>query len=93
MRWLDLVSWAVLACGAMVYVLGLLVAAPGHSGTIAALASIILVAVVLSHVPWRNRRGRRMDQGHCPACGYDLQFAFREGCPECGWRRLRPARR
>jgi hypothetical protein len=30
---------------------------------------------------------RRMRSGCCIACGYELDFDFRAGCPECGWRR------
>jgi len=30
---------------------------------------------------------RRMRSGCCIACGYELDFDFRGGCPECGWRR------
>jgi len=30
---------------------------------------------------------RRMRCGCCIACGYELDFDFRSGCPECGWRR------
>ena len=29
----------------------------------------------------------RMRRGRCIACGYDLNFNFVPGCPECGWRR------
>jgi hypothetical protein len=29
----------------------------------------------------------RMRKGCCLACGYQLGFDFRSGCPECGWRR------
>jgi len=29
----------------------------------------------------------RMRRGCCIACGYELDFDFRAGCPECGWRR------
>ncbi len=29
----------------------------------------------------------RMRRGCCLACGYQLGFDFRSGCPECGWRR------
>jgi len=29
----------------------------------------------------------RMRSGCCIACGYELDFDFRGGCPECGWRR------
>ena len=38
-----------------------------------------LVAVVVGRV----RRGSRVEQGHCPACGYDLR-ATPGRCPECG---------
>jgi hypothetical protein len=31
----------------------------------------------------------RMRRGCCIACGYELDFDFRSGCPECGWRRSR----
>jgi hypothetical protein len=30
----------------------------------------------------------RMRRGCCLACGYQLGFDFRAGCPECGWRRM-----
>jgi hypothetical protein len=33
----------------------------------------------------RVRRRRR--KGRCPKCAYDLQHAFKTGCPECGWQR------
>jgi hypothetical protein len=33
------------------------------------------------------REVSRMRRGGCIACGYDLQFNFQNGCPECGWRR------
>lgn len=29
----------------------------------------------------------RMRRGCCLKCGYQLGFDFRNGCPECGWRR------
>jgi len=29
----------------------------------------------------------RMRRGCCISCGYQLDFDFRAGCPECGWRR------
>ncbi len=29
----------------------------------------------------------RMRRGCCISCGYELDFDFRSGCPECGWRR------
>lgn len=29
----------------------------------------------------------RLRRGCCIACGYELDFDFRAGCPECGWRR------
>jgi hypothetical protein len=29
----------------------------------------------------------RLKRGCCVQCGYDLNFDFKAGCPECGWRR------
>lgn len=38
--------------------------------------------------PWRlTVEVSRMRHGRCIACGYDLGYDFRAGCPECGWRR------
>ena len=38
--------------------------------------------------PWRLAVDvSRMRHGRCIACGYDLGYDFRAGCPECGWRR------
>lgn len=34
-----------------------------------------------------SRRNRRLDDGLCPTCAYDLRGSFRNGCPECGWNR------
>jgi hypothetical protein len=40
----------------------------------------------------RFARGlRRIEQGCCAACGYDLRAAS-ERCPECGWPRIDPQR-
>lgn len=33
------------------------------------------------------RESVRLRRGCCMNCGYDLQFDFPTGCPECGWRR------
>lgn len=46
------------------------------------------VLSVASFVACRNvvRRGR-LEKGRCPKCAYDLQAAFDDGCPECGWKR------
>ncbi|MEM0982500.1 MAG: hypothetical protein AAGI17_00975 [Planctomycetota bacterium] len=33
------------------------------------------------------RRYRRFKRGRCPRCFYDLAFDYRNGCPECAWRR------
>ena len=32
-----------------------------------------------------DRRSRRMKQGFCPECGYDLRGEFTRPCSECGW--------
>jgi hypothetical protein len=29
----------------------------------------------------------RLRRGQCMRCGYELQYDFAAGCPECGWRR------
>lgn len=34
-----------------------------------------------------SRRWRRMRQGLCPDCTYNLRHEFKGGCPECGWKR------
>ena len=36
------------------------------------------------------RELRRISNGHCVRCGYDIGYDFRAGCPECGWRRTEP---
>jgi hypothetical protein len=33
------------------------------------------------------RRGIRRARGRCPRCNYNLLFALKSGCPECGWNR------
>ncbi|HEV8292264.1 MAG TPA: discoidin domain-containing protein [Tepidisphaeraceae bacterium] len=54
----------------------------------------ILYAVSLAIAYWLLVKPRRlilelvrMRHGCCIACGYQLDFDFRSGCPECGWRR------
>jgi len=32
------------------------------------------------------RRARRIENGWCIRCGYDMNAASALGCPECGWR-------
>lgn len=51
-------------------------AAPGLLATL----SITLLA------GWR--RARRIENGCCIRCGYDLNGAPAAGCPECGWRHV-----
>ena len=46
-----------------------------------------LIIVVCAWILRSIRHARRMHRGHCPFCTYELNHDFREGCPECGWRR------
>lgn len=34
------------------------------------------------------KHARRMRRGRCPYCDYERHHDFRDGCPECGWRRV-----
>lgn len=34
------------------------------------------------------RQTRRFHRGHCPRCDYELGYDFRDGCSECGWRKI-----
>jgi hypothetical protein len=52
------------------------------------LANTLVYATVTLLVAQATRtvqRARRRRGGHCPSCGYDLQFRFDVGCAECGW--------
>jgi hypothetical protein len=58
------------------------------------LADVAFYALLLATLrwllvrPWRlTVEISRMRSGRCIACGYDLGYDFRAGCPECGWRR------
>jgi hypothetical protein len=46
----------------------------------------LLWAVPIIGLPMLRVRRRRR-KGRCPKCAYDLQHAFKTGCPECGWQR------
>jgi hypothetical protein len=35
-------------------------------------------------IPFAYRRRRRIKQGHCGPCGYDLRGTDHKICPECG---------
>jgi hypothetical protein len=48
------------------------------------------ILFMLLSTPSRLRRGRRLRRGECLRCGYDLQGAHEDGCPECGWQRTTP---
>jgi hypothetical protein len=56
--------------------------------------NILFFALIAASVYWLLNRPRRlvmellrMRRGCCIACGYELDFDFKSGCPECGWRR------
>jgi hypothetical protein len=58
------------------------------------LFNTVFFAVILAIAYWLLVMPRRlvvellrMRNGCCIACGYQLDFDFRAGCPECGWRR------
>ena len=58
------------------------------------LFNTVFYAVVLVGLYWALTAPRRfvrelgrLRRGCCVACGYDLEFDFKPGCPECGWRR------
>jgi hypothetical protein len=46
---------------------------------------LLLTASLVLLTGWR--RARRLDNGQCLRCGYDLHGHAAEGCPECGWHR------
>ena len=46
----------------------------------------IIAFVPLARSQNKRRRIRsRSEAGQCRMCGYDLQFDYQRGCPECGW--------
>ncbi len=50
----------------------------------------VLIWIIRLMAYWPNRFVRdvsRMRHGRCISCGYNLNYNFVEGCPECGWRR------
>lgn len=49
-----------------------------------------LLVLIAFWVHRQIRHARRMRRGRCPWCGYELHHDFRDGCPECGWRRSPP---
>ena len=56
-------------------------------------AALICGAIVLIGLADRMRSAmrrlaadRRMRDGRCPKCGYDVRGAFEQPCSECGWR-------
>ena len=54
----------------------------------AALTMSLALVICAGSVVLASMRGRfRMRTGRCPRCAYDLAHDFRDGCPECGWRR------
>jgi hypothetical protein len=52
-----------------------------------AILAVPLLMIARTHL----RRCRRVEEGLCPSCGYDIR-ATSERCPECG-RRVREARK
>jgi hypothetical protein len=58
------------------------------------LADTVIFAAIVAAARWLliyPRRflveSARLRRGECMLCGYDLQYNFSPGCPECGWRR------
>lgn len=59
-------------------------------GVPCALALATFAALPVARLTLRHRRSRRISQGLCPACGYDLTGNVSGVCPECGARARDP---
>ena len=46
----------------------------------------LVIGYPLMRIAGAVHRGRRLETGRCPECGYDLRVTP-ERCPECGWER------
>lgn len=46
-----------------------------------------MVVATVHSIKRAYRHARRMRKGRCPMCSYELGFTFKDGCPECGWRK------
>ncbi len=62
---------------------------PIWSGLIFNTVFYALIFWVLLSIKRAYRHARRMRQGRCPMCSYELEFVFVDGCSECGWRKDR----
>ena len=63
---------------------------PMWAGTLVIAGGVAWIVVFDTRLPRRLRnrldyRSRRMKQGRCPECGYDLRGEFTRPCSECGW--------
>jgi hypothetical protein len=59
---------------------------PGDpSSIIVGIAALIVLYAIGRDGKWKRWFSRH--RGKCPKCGYNLEFDFERGCPECGWRR------
>ena len=79
------IKWLTLVMSALVYVLALVSALP--KGVDIPPVHMMLPFLLWSIAAWRHwfhPNRRRIPQGHCPRCGYNLTGNVSGICPECG---------